>query len=221
MIEITNVKVTGTVARCGSKNLPQGLTGAYITIEYADPMWNSLVKTVVFKGSKTIDVRTDDTRIEIPQEVLQTPGKRVYVGFYGTGVDETVIVPTVWAELGTIVHATDPSGDESTNPVLPMWAQLAGEFQALKDSGFIGPPGKTPEKGVDYFTPEEIAEIVEEIKKDVSGGVDFETDETLTLKDGILSVNTTDVMERDNTLPITSAGVYATVGNIEALLMTI
>ena len=54
-----------------------------------------------------------------------------------------------------------------------------------------------------------------------SGGVDFQTDETLTLKNGILSVNTTDVMQRDNTLPITSAGVHATVGNIEELLKTI
>ena len=53
------------------------------------------------------------------------------------------------------------------------------------------------------------------------GGVDFETDETLILKDGVLSVNTTNDMEKDNTLPITSAGVYATVGNIEALLKTI
>ena len=53
------------------------------------------------------------------------------------------------------------------------------------------------------------------------GNVDFRTDETLILKDGILSVNTTDSMEQDNTLPITSAGVFATVGNIEALLKTI
>lgn len=53
------------------------------------------------------------------------------------------------------------------------------------------------------------------------GGVYFETDETLTLKDGVLSVNTTNEMEQDNTLPMTSAGVYATVGNIEALLKTI
>ena len=52
-------------------------------------------------------------------------------------------------------------------------------------------------------------------------GVQFETDETLTLKDGVLSVNTTDQMEQDNTLPMTSAGVYATVGNIEVLLKTI
>ena len=44
------------------------------------------------------------------------------------------------------------------------------------------------------------------------------TDKTLTLtNDGVLSVNTTNNTESDNTLPITSAGVYMTVGNIEAL----
>ena len=56
----------------------------------------------------------------------------------------------------------------------------------------------------------------------VSGGnVDFKTNETLTLKDGILSVNTTDQMVQDNTLPITSAGVYTIVGNIEVLVKNI
>ena len=40
-------------------------------------------------------------------------------------------------------------------------------------------------------------------------------------KDGVLSVDTTNDMEKDNTRPITSAGVFATVGNIEALLKTI
>ena len=54
-----------------------------------------------------------------------------------------------------------------------------------------------------------------------SGGVAFTTDETLTLKDGILSVNTTKEPEPDNTLPITSAAVHATVGNISAILDTI
>lgn len=70
---------------------------------------------------------------------------------------------------------------------------------------------------------EQVASSIEKYLEDnpPSGGVDFETDDTLTLKGGILSVNTTDQMEQDNTLPITSAGVYATVGNIEALLKTI
>lgn len=55
----------------------------------------------------------------------------------------------------------------------------------------------------------------------VIGGVQFEPDETLTLKNGILSVNTTTKVEENNTLPITSAAVNATVGNIEVILGTI
>ena len=72
-----------------------------------------------------------------------------------------------------------------------------------------------PSKG-DYVKGKE--EFLEQVN---SGGVDFKTDDTLKLENGILSVNTTDQMEQDNTRPITSAGVYATVGNIEALLKTI
>lgn len=56
---------------------------------------------------------------------------------------------------------------------------------------------------------------------DGSGGVDFTTDETLTLENGILSVNRATDVEQDNTLPITSAAVYETVGNINALLASI
>lgn len=54
-----------------------------------------------------------------------------------------------------------------------------------------------------------------------SSGFDFKIGNTLKLDNGVLSVNTTNQMENNNTLPITSAGVYATVGNIEALLKTI
>ena len=53
------------------------------------------------------------------------------------------------------------------------------------------------------------------------GGTSFTTDETLTLENGVLSVNTADAVEADNTLPITSAAVQTTVGNINALLETI
>lgn len=54
-----------------------------------------------------------------------------------------------------------------------------------------------------------------------SGGTYFTTDETLTLKGGVLSVNTADSAEQDNTLPITSAAVHSAMGNIEVLLKTI
>lgn len=56
----------------------------------------------------------------------------------------------------------------------------------------------------------------------VDTGVQFTTDATLNLsEDGILSVNTADEVEKDNTLPVTSAAVYTEVGNINALLATI
>ena len=65
----------------------------------------------------------------------------------------------------------------------------------------------------------------------VTGGTPIATQTTLgavkvgknlsITEDGTLYVNTTNQMEQDNTLPMTSAGVYATVGNIEVLLQTI
>ena len=54
-----------------------------------------------------------------------------------------------------------------------------------------------------------------------TGGVQFTTDETLSLKDGVLSVRTAQEPEPDNTLPITSAAVHTVVGNIEIILQAI
>ena len=53
------------------------------------------------------------------------------------------------------------------------------------------------------------------------GGVAFEVDETLTLENGILSVNTTDSATEDDARPITSQGVYNEFAVINALLKTI
>lgn len=49
----------------------------------------------------------------------------------------------------------------------------------------------------------------------------LETDDTLTLEDGVLRVNTAKDVEQDNTLPVTSAAVFVEIGNIDALLQTI
>lgn len=44
---------------------------------------------------------------------------------------------------------------------------------------------------------------------------------TLIEQDGVVKVNTATEVEKDNTRPITSAAVFAEVGNINALLATI
>lgn len=71
-----------------------------------------------------------------------------------------------------------------------------------------------------------VAAINEALRSGGSGGSSgsgmLEIDNhTLVNRDGVLAVNTADVLEQDNTLPITSAAVHATVGNIEVLLSTI
>ena len=53
------------------------------------------------------------------------------------------------------------------------------------------------------------------------GDFSFELDETLFLRNGVLGVNTAHEPDPDNTLPITSAAVAQTVGNIEVILKTI
>ena len=53
------------------------------------------------------------------------------------------------------------------------------------------------------------------------GGYQIGNGLKLDVETNTLSVDATNSVEQDNTLPITSAGVYVTVGNINALLDTI
>lgn len=104
-----------------------------------------------------------------------------------------------------------------------------------------GKDGYTPQRGVDYWTEEDqqvIRDYVDEAVGDAGGGGGggltelpvassdelggVMVGENLTIdENGRLSVDTTDGVSEDNTRPITSAGVYVVVGNIEALLKTI
>lgn len=95
-----------------------------------------------------------------------------------------------------------------TEPEKLTWQKLSDRIDEIEQNG---------------VSEEQINIAVEKYleKNPIDTGVQFETDHTLKLENGVLSVNTTDLMEQDNTLPITSAGVYATVGNIEVLLKTI
>lgn len=88
-------------------------------------------------------------------------------------------------------------------------------------AGPPGPPGPVPVKGEDYWTEADKQEIAEEAAALVPTGVNFEVDHTLYLRNGVLGVNTAHEPNPDNTLPITSAAVAQTVGNIEVLLQSI
>lgn len=71
------------------------------------------------------------------------------------------------------------------------------------------------------FTPDLLDQLLQWIEN--SGGIaaTYEFGHGLKVDGRVVTVNTVDNFEGDNTLPITAAGVLASVGNIAALLETI
>lgn len=124
------------------KRIPSGISGATIEVTYSKE-WERLEKTAVLSGTTTKDVLNVGNTIAVPAEVVAKSGSRFRVGFYGVAENQLAI-PTLWADLGTIQPGTDPSGDESTNPQLPVWAQLQQEIEDLKNSGGGGGSGYSP-----------------------------------------------------------------------------
>ncbi len=117
----------------------------------------------------------------------------------------------------------------------PFWwwtAVNAGNIKMSTDEGTVtlSPAGLVFEdvlgqkkniSGVGYAVEKDQAVPFGQMEKYVAEAVlSITTNETLTYKDGVLSVNTADAVG-DNTLPITAAAVNTTVGNIEILLKTI
>ena len=141
---------------------------------------------------------------DIPNILLQN-GKNIIV--HTVDVSETYAETLVDFELH-VRRRAKPSNYVYTEVEILNYETLKKKMEEIEANG---------------VSEEQIATAVKKYldENPIDTGVDFETDHTLTLENGILSVNTTNQMEQDNTLPITSAGVFATVGNIEALLKTI
>ena len=147
--------------------LTEGMTGATATFRF-DESWDGFSKTAVFRGGDiTKDVIDIADTVTIPWEVL-IAGAPVYIGVYG--IKGEVILPTVWARTNPVLPGADPSGDESADPTLPIWAKMQETVNSIREDAnsgkFIGPPGppgKTPEKGIDYYTEADKAEIVQAV----------------------------------------------------------
>ena len=133
-MKIAEVKVAKTT--CETTRLvpiPKGVVGATVSIEYTDSAWDGLQKTVVFRSAVTKDVLAAGNEVVVPAEVVSRAGVNLYMGVYGVDAANNVVIPTIWAELGLVNGAAAPSGDTSTNPSLPVWAQFHGMIGNLDD----------------------------------------------------------------------------------------
>ena len=212
MIQINVNKASAHL--CSPQELLTAGMSKAVTVQFVfSPEWDGLTKTAVFSNGKTtVDVLAanwDGDTVPVPHEVLAVPGRHARVGVYGA--DESgVVLPTVWVSLGKVQSAVEPSGDPSTDPTLPVWAQLQEQIGDLNDL-------KT------YSKDNLVAAINEARQSGGGGGGGYQIGDGLKLdaETNTLSVDTADAVEKDNTKPVTSAAVYTEVGNINALLATI
>lgn len=184
-----------------------------VRVEFAfSSDWDGLTKTAVFSnGRATVDVlaaKWDGDTVDVPPEVLAVAGRHARVGVYGTNASG-VVLPTVWVTLGKVQPAAEPSGDASTDPALPVWAQLKEQIGNLDD--------------LKTYSKDDLVSAINEARQSGGGGGGYTIGDGLKLdaETNTLSVDTADAVEKDNTKPVTSAAVYTEVGNINALLATI
>lgn len=122
---VAKIQVNGAIAKTVyRKVIPAGIIGAQVEFDYDEDIWHGLRKTVVFKGAVTKDVVTDANIVTIPHEVVEKPFFRLSIGVYGVDADGNIVIPTLWENIGAILDAAAPSGDISTDPSLPVWAQI-------------------------------------------------------------------------------------------------
>ena len=170
-MKIAEVRVSG--CRCETVRLepiPRGIVGAVVAVEYTDPAWDSLRKTVVFRGAATKDVLDAGNEIVIPAEVVSKAGGSLYMGVYGVDAEDHVAIPTIWTEHGVIQGAATPSGDASTAPSMPVWAQIQamvgdlGTLDTEAKSNLVAAINEALTKGGE-IAPAEVQRIVEDYLK--------------------------------------------------------
>ena len=133
---MTRIKVVVTRTKVVAHlfgQLTSGMVGVPVSFVF-DSSWNDLEKTAVFKtGDQIRDQLSITDKTTVPWEVLTAHGKSLYVGVYGISKDGSVVVPTVWAEVGKIQAGADPSGDPGADPTLPPWEQISRDLEAVLD----------------------------------------------------------------------------------------
>lgn len=197
-------------------------------------------------GAVDFDAEWDDiTAFWLNFEPRQ--GEAINVYLTDGAFDESLGVSLSAGTWRVSAHGTNTAGKEiHTTPVLLNVAQAGGRdgeappyvppdaagqiaavaeeardiAQSVRDDadaglfkGEEGKPGLTPHIGENgnWFYGDEDSGIP-------AGAAGIKTDHTLSYTNGVLSVNTANAPEADNTLPITAAAVNTVVGNIETLL---
>lgn len=129
MIKLTASKSCLTASR--QELLVEGAVNVNIVQFVFSSDWDGLTKTAVFQaGSNKYSVLLDESNeAPIPWEVLQNPRRTLYAGVYGTN-GESLVLPTIWASLGTIQEGANP-GQDTQPPTPSVYEQILAEIGNL------------------------------------------------------------------------------------------
>lgn len=182
--------------------------------------WDGLALTATFvtpAGSTRMVVAEDGT-VEVPAAATAaalTPAAPGRIVFAGTGAG----VQRITADLPYLVTDHAPVTGDAPAPQPSEWEQYVTRMQQALDAA-VPPDGsagqvltKTPDGNVWAYPSGGGG--------GTGGGYIIGAGLRLDPGSNVLSVDTADAVEADNTRPVTSAAVYTTVGNIDALLTTI
>ena len=106
-----------------------GSVGIPVEVDLSED-FDGLARTLVFAcGPRAADVPLMGQRATLPAQLVRHAGHRLRVGVYGAAPDGTVVIPTVWAEVGIVRRGTEPSGIDPAQPA-PSWAAQVQEAAA-------------------------------------------------------------------------------------------
>ncbi len=120
--------------RIDDETITSGSVNAYDVYFQFDSNWTGLSRTAVFSaGEIKKSVLLDDTGYcTIPWECMQESSRTLYAGVYGTKSDEdgteTVVLPTMWIDLGVIEEGAT-LGDSAQPPTPDVYSQILAVAQ--------------------------------------------------------------------------------------------
>lgn len=222
-----------------------------VSFEFKDNLWDNLNKTAVFKHRDIVKeiILREPYVIGIPWECMQYSDEELLVGVFGESNGE-IVIPTIWDRLATVLQGTT-HGEETLNPTPSVYEQLLSQIGNLDNltteakknlvdainevnskagtgggGGSDGGESGTTDhsKLINRDIPEQhpisaITNLTQELDNKFQES-DLGTNLQV-LIDGKLSVKMASDVEKDNTLPVSSALVYMQIGNINALLESI
>ena len=113
-----NIKIVGVNATAEkSYTLTSGMVGVPVSFTF-DSGWDGLAVTAVFRGGgvTVIVPLLGTTETVVPWEVMKRSNTRLYVGVEGRLPDGTIVMPTTWANVGTITSGANATDDLASPP---------------------------------------------------------------------------------------------------------